>query len=222
MRTGLLRLIFDGLLRLLTRRRVEGLELLPPRGPYILVSNHLSFLDAPLIYGLIGGEHITGWAAEKWERNLIIGGILRMGHAIFIQRGQVDRDALEAAVDWLKEGKVFGMSPEGTRSRSGELQRAKTGVAYLADQSAAPIVPLAHFGTEKIVRGWLKLRRPQVTVRCGPPFRLPDVDPTDRAGSLRRNTDLVMAHLAALLPPEYRGVYADHPWLLKALSPADR
>jgi 1-acyl-sn-glycerol-3-phosphate acyltransferase len=200
--------------------RPKGLEHLPPAGPYILAANHLAFWDAPIIYGLVGGPNLTGWAAEKYRYNPIWGTILRMGSGVFIERGAVDRDALGAAVAWLRQGKVFGLAPEGTRSKTGGLARGKSGVVFVAHQAGVPIVPLAHFGTERVTRTWLRLRRPEVTVRVGQPFTLPPLPSTERSAQLHEQADLVMCHIAALLPPEYRGVYADHPELRKLLASA--
>jgi 1-acyl-sn-glycerol-3-phosphate acyltransferase len=201
------------LLDVLTIRHVEGQRYLPASGPCIIVANHLSFLDAVLVFSLVGGDKLTGWAAEKWENNLIFGTFLRLGNAFFIQRGQVDRQALARAADWLRAGKIFGMAPEGTRSQDGGLGRAKPGVAYLADLVSCPIVPIAHWGTETTWLAWLRLRRPRIEVRVGPPFTLPPLDSGDRSAALRNNADEVMVHLAALMPPERRGAYADHPRL---------
>jgi 1-acyl-sn-glycerol-3-phosphate acyltransferase len=195
---------------LLTRRVVEGVEGLP-EPPYILASNHLGTLDVPFIYAAAGGPPLVGWAAEKYERQLIFGGLLRAGGAVFIQRGQVDRRALNFAVDALKSGKSFGMAPEGTRSPHHSLIRAKTGVAFLADEAQVPVVPVALTGTEDPFKSWLHLRRPILRARFGPPFRLPPLPAEGRTEALKRNTDEIMCRIAALLPPAYRGVYADHP-----------
>ncbi|OGO10751.1 MAG: hypothetical protein A2Z66_08900 [Chloroflexi bacterium RBG_13_66_10] len=213
-----MRWIFNLLFALLTRRDVAGLENLPPSGPYILTSNHLSRLDLPLIYGLIGDQRITGWAAEKYERHWFFGALLRIGGGIFIRRGEVDRGALHAAVEWLRAGKIFGMAPEGTRSTTGSLIRAKTGAAYLANETGAPVVPVATTGTERALRTLLRMRRPRVSVRFGKPFHLPPVSEEDRTVALRRNSDEIMCQIAAMLPPEYRGVYAEHPRLKEILT----
>jgi 1-acyl-sn-glycerol-3-phosphate acyltransferase len=93
-------------------------------------------------------------------------------------------------------------------------------VVFVAHQAGVPIVPLAHFGTERVTRTWLRLRRPEVTVRVGQPFTLPPLPSTERSAQLHEQADLVMCHIAALLPPEYRGVYADHPELRKLLASA--
>ena len=207
----LLRWLFNALFALLTVREVEGLEGLPADGPYILATNHLSIYDPALIYGLIGNECFSGWAAEKWEHHLIFGSILRLGGAIFIQRGQVDRNALDKALCWLRQGRIFGIAPEGTRSRTGGLIRGKTGVAYLAHEAGVPILPLAHSGTEGSIRGIFHFRRQKIRVHFGEAIHLPPADPSQHAAALRRDTDEVMCQIAALLPPAYRGVYRDHP-----------
>ncbi|MGD8633821.1 MAG: lysophospholipid acyltransferase family protein [Anaerolineales bacterium] len=212
-----LRWIFDLLSRLLTRRVVSGLENLPTSGPYILAINHLSYFDLPFVFGVVGGEDVTGWAAEKYAHHPLFGPILRMGGGIFIDRGEVDRSALSAAEAWLGQGKIFGMAPEGTRSKDQQLQRGKTGVAYLSHTSGAPIVPVGIHGTEDTIHCWLRLRRPTFYMRIGEPFTLPALDPENRTASLRRDTDEIMCRIAALLPPEYRGLYADHPRLQELL-----
>jgi 1-acyl-sn-glycerol-3-phosphate acyltransferase len=213
-----LRWLFNALFALLTVREVEGLEEFPTDGPCILATNHLSIYDPALIYGLIGDERFTGWAAEKWERHLIFGSILKLGGAIFIQRGQVDRRALDKALCWLRQGNIFGIAPEGTRSRTGALIRGKTGVAYLAHQSGAPIIPLAHSGTEGSIRSLFRLRRQKIQVCFGKPIHLLRPDPSQRNAALRRDTDEVMCRIAALLPPNYRGVYRDHPRVAELLA----
>ncbi len=213
-----LRWLFNGLFALLTVREVEGLDGLPTDGPFILATNHLSIYDPALIYGLIGDERFSGWAAEKWERHLIFGSILRLGGAIFIQRGQVDRKALDKALDWLRQGRIFGIAPEGTRSRTGGLIRGKTGIAYLAYEAGVPIIPLAHSGTEGSIRMLFRLRRQKIQVRFGKPIHLSPPDPNQRNAALRRDTDEVMCHIAAMLPPVYRGVYRDHPRVAELLG----
>lgn len=211
---GFLRIVF----KLLARLEVTGLENVPTSGPHILVANHLSYIDPPLLYNIMGGDHITGWAADKYRKHWLFGPITRLVNPIFIRRGRVDRHALDAAVQALDSGLVFGLAPEGTRSKTGALIKGKTGISYLADQSGAPLLVIAITGTEKAFKELLRLRRPRLTVRISKPFHLPALDPADRAASMRRNADEVMCRLAAMLPSAYRGEYADHPRLAKFLG----
>ena len=109
------------------------------------------------------------------------------------------------------------MAPEGTRSRTRSLIQAKTGVAYLADKAGVPVVPVAITGTEKAVSTFFRLRRPPIQIRFGKPFCLQPSERHARGSSLDQNTDEIMCRIAALLPPEYRGVYAGHPRLQELL-----
>jgi 1-acyl-sn-glycerol-3-phosphate acyltransferase len=205
-------------IRLLTRRQVENGDRIPDQGPYILAANHLSYFDLPLLFGLMGGPNVTGWAAEKYQRHPIFGLIVRMGGGIFIQRGQVDRKAMADAVAWLQAGNIFGVAPEGTRSRTGQLQRGKTGVVYLAQEAGVPILPVGLYGTENVISFWSRLRRPVLNIVVGELFRLPPLDEDNRSANLRQQSDEIMLRIAALLPPSYRGYYADHPRLSDFLT----
>ena len=159
---------------------VEGLHHVPPSGPYILAANHLGMLDLPLIYAEVGSDDLAGWVAEKWEHHWLLGPLMRAGNGIFIQRGEIDRAALDAAVAWLQAGRIFGMAPEGTRSRSGALGRGKTGIVYIAHKADVPILPVVCIGTEGAFASLLRLRRRRVAVRFGPAFRLPPLEASRR------------------------------------------
>ena len=108
----------------------------------------------------------------------------------------------------FRSGGIFAIAPEGMRSLTGQLQAGKTGVAYLATRTGVPIVPVAMWGTEAVFANFRRLRRTAVTFAVGEPFSLP-VDPRAKGAKLEEYTELIMRRLAALLPPEYRGVYAE-------------
>jgi len=175
-------------------------------------------LDAPLVLSELGSPDLGGWAAEKWEHHWILGPLMRAANAIFIQRGEVDRQALDEAVAWLRAGKVFGMAPEGTRSRTHTLNRGKTGIVYLASHADVPIVPVGCVDTEDALPSLLRLRRKHARLRLGPPFRLPPLDPARRAEATREQADEVMCRIAVLLPERYWGAYANHPRLRELAS----
>jgi len=217
----LMRGFFFVLIKLLSRPRIEGLENMPESGAFLVVSNHTSMADIPMGLTFLGDREIKGWVAAKWSSHPLLAPIVRMSGGIFILRGEVDRSALQEAVDWLKSGRPFALAPEGTRSRQGALQRGKTGAAYLAAEANVQVLPTAYIGTDEAMRTiFRRLRRPRITLRIGRPFMLPPLDGNSRAASLRENTDELMCRIAALLPPRYWGHYADHPRVRELLEQA--
>ncbi len=203
------------LVKALTRYHVEGLEHIPRQGPLMFVSNHLHHFDTVMI-AIVMPRRTWVLAAEKYEKHLLFGPLLRVGGAIFIRRGEVDRKALRAALEVLEDGHCLALAVEGTRSRTGALAEGKAGAAYLATRADVPLVPVVVWGTEKVIPSWFRLRRANVYVRFGPPFRLPAG--RARPEELDAYTDEIMTTLAAMLPPEYRGVYRDHPLLRRKLA----
>jgi 1-acyl-sn-glycerol-3-phosphate acyltransferase len=203
----IVRAIVNVLLYLLVRREYVGLENFPAEPPYILVTNHLSVFDTPLL--LTACPHtIRALAAAKHRRNPVYGPLIAIMGSIWVRRGEVDRHALREALDVLRGGGALGMAPEGTRARGTyALQEGKTGPAYLATRADVPLVPVGLTGTEQIKDNLPRLRRTPVRVVVGKPFRLPESGPV-RGEKLHEYTDLIMRHIAELLPEEYRGVYA--------------
>jgi len=210
--------VFRVLFFLLTRVRVYGRKNIPTKGGYIAAANHLSIIEVPLAYCLLNRYDVTGLVAKNHQKNPFFRFIINNMDGIWLNREEIDTRALKAARDHLKGGGVLGVAPEGTRSDTGALLQAKTGIAFLADQADAPILPVAVSGTWQITSEILTLRRPVIKVNIGEPFSLPKVDRKERDKDLRRNTDEIMCQLAALLPPENRGVYADHPRVLELLQ----
>ena len=198
------------LVRTLTKLEVQGREQVPERGPYILVANHLHWLDSPVLLTTLP-HPVRVFAGEKWEGRFLIGFLLTSVNAIFVNRGEVDRRALREALATIKAGGILGMAPEGTRSKTGGLQRGRSGAAYLAYHSGARLVPVVCTGQEHVISSLLRLRRARVRIVFGPPFAPSPVEGKITAAHLESFTEEIMHHLAALLPPEYRGVYADAP-----------
>lgn len=209
----ILQIIVRVLLALLARIRVQGLENIPAEGGAILATNHLSRLDSPVLFALIHREDLTGLVADTYQKSWFFRWLVNAVHGIWINREEADVHALRAARDYLQSGGLLGIAPEGTRSRSGALMKAKTGVAYLADKAGVPIIPIAIYGTEKVFRELSRFRKPVVNVCIGKPFVLPPLERTNRSAALQQNTDEIMCRIAAMLPAEYRGAYADHPQL---------
>ena len=206
------------LLFLLARLDAQGLENIPPSGPAVLAANHPSRLDPPLIFGLVERRDITALVADKYKKYPLIRPLVIAVGGIWINREQADFHALREAVDYLKQGGLLGVAPEGTRSRTGALTTAKTGAAYLVERAGVPVIPVAIWGTETAVRQLLHLRRPSLHVRFGKPFCLPRLARGDRSAGLQCNTDEVMCRIASQLPERYRGAYTDHPRLKELLA----
>jgi len=200
------RVIVRGLLKLLTHCQVKGRENIPSQGPLLIVANHLSLADPPLL-GVSLSRKVTFMAKKELFRFRLIGYFIGSLGAFSVHRGQLDRKAMRQAYQVLADGLALVMFPEGTRSRSGRLRPAFSGPALIAVRSGAPILPVGIIGTEKI-RGvtWL-LRRPQITVNIGHPFYLPTVSSRLTKAELAELTNSIMGHIAELLPLEYRGDY---------------
>lgn len=213
-----LRSLFNFLFQTLSKVEVIGLENVPPKGGYIVAINHLSRLDPPLAFALIERDDLTAIVADKYKRNLVIDPIVKILNGIWIDRDDTDFHAIREARKYLKAGWILGIAPEGTRSTTGVLLPAKTGVAYLADKANTKIIPAAIYGTENAIRQLFRLRRPHIHIQFGEPFLLPKVKRASRAEDLEQNTDEIMCQIAVKLPPSYRGTYADHPRLHELLE----
>jgi 1-acyl-sn-glycerol-3-phosphate acyltransferase len=156
--------------------------------------------------------------ADKHKKNPLYSYFIRSANGIWLDRENVDMNALRKALQALKEGRIFGLAPEGTRSPTRAMLRAKEGASYLAISSGAPIYPMAITGTEDSTGDWLRLRKPSITLKVGEPFTLPPFKPGDRQEAMARGTDEIMCRIAVMLPEKYRGVYAEHPRLKELLA----
>ncbi len=186
----------------------EGLENVPRDGPAILMINHIAFVDPFVILEAIP-RNIVPLAKIEVYNYPFIGIFPRLWEVIPVRREEFDRRAVQQVMDVLSAGEIVLVAPEGTRGH--QLQRGKEGVAYMASRSEAPIVPVAVEGTVGFpaLRFTSPWKGNGAVVRFGKPFRYrPEYRHADR-DQLRKMTDEAMYVLAAMLPPERRGVYAD-------------
>lgn len=206
---GALRSLLRILLSLLTHWEVEGEENLPPGGPLLVVFNHLAWFDAPLAIAALPWP-MTGIALKDLQRIPVTGQLLSLTGVIWVDRGRYDREALRQALTLLKEGGVLGIAPEGRMSVTGALERGKTGPVFIARKADVPILPIGITGTEKALGEWRSFRRAHLKAVIGRVFRLPERGRFEsRKEERQADADFIMERLAELLPPEYRGVYAD-------------
>ena len=192
--------------RMAARVEIEGLEHVPSSGAFILAGNHLSMSDVP-----VGWPHMErsiiplvshDLRQTRWLRWVLSG----IGHAVYIRRGEGDEDALTRGLAVLRAGGAILIAPEGKRSPGG-LRRGNTGAAYLATRAGVPVVPVAAWGQEDFTSSWRRLRRAPVRLHFGPPLDFPVGPLTSQ--ELQEHSERIMLEIARMLPPEYRGVYAD-------------
>lgn len=189
--------------------RVDDAQMskVPAAGPLILVTNHVSFVEIPVLHSRLRPRRVVGLAkAESWK-NPLLGWLFNLWGAIPVRRGETDLAALRKCLDVLRDGGILVVAPEGTRSRHGCLQRGHPGVVALALRSGAPILPLAFYGGEALKCNAKRLRRTPFHIMVGEPFHL-SVEGRVTQAVRQDLTDKIMYKLAALLPPAYRGQYA--------------
>ena len=197
------------LMSLMVRTDLAQLAKVPKAGPLILVSNHINFMEIPIVFTHLQPRPVTGFVkSETWD-NPFLGWLFSLWGGIPLRRGEADLAALKKGVEMLQKGYILGISPEGTRTGTGVLRRGLPGVTILAMHSGAPLQPLVYFGHEDYKNSLKRLKRVDFHVVAGRIFCLKQPE-----GSLTREirqdmTDEIMYQLALLLPEKYRGEYAD-------------
>lgn len=215
-----LRFLIRILLKLIARFEIRGKENVPLTGGMILASNHIGILDILMVYFGIDRTDLFIPVAEKFEKIGWIRWIAKYLNFLFVDRFNPDLKAIRKMIALMEDGKCLVIAPEGTRSLTGSLNEGKPGVAYLAARSGFPVIPIAITGTaDQVVLDNVKnFRKSYITLTGGKPFMIPPLPNKDRDVALQNYTEEIMCQIAALLPEQNRGVYADHPRLKELLS----
>ncbi|MBI3946111.1 MAG: 1-acyl-sn-glycerol-3-phosphate acyltransferase [Armatimonadetes bacterium] len=193
-----------GICRILGRATLHGTENIPRSGGLIVVSNHLSHLDPPVIAGVVGCRQVYFMAKEELFRVPLVGAYLRSVGTFPVKRGAADRAALRRAFDTLAGGRALGMFPEGHRSEDGRLQPGEEGVGLIALRSRAPILPIGIAGTNTVLPAHSLLLRPgKVSICIGSPFLLDDLYDRPRRETVSEATRRIMAAIQDILPPRH-------------------
>lgn len=205
-----LKTVFRGIFHTLARVKITGTEHIPYRAPYVVAMNHVSIYDPPFVAAfwpemleIIGAIDVFSKPGQ--------GQLLKLYGVIPVHRGDFDRSLIVRIIAIIKSGRPLLIAPEGGRSHEPAMQRAKPGIAYIVEKTNAVVLPVGLVGTtedfwQRAVRG----EKPVLEMRIGKPITLPSIPAhgVDKHAARQRNADLVMSHLAGLLPEEYRGVYA--------------
>ena len=203
-------LFFKGLTGLMFRVDAAALAKVPRGGPLIIVTNHVHIPEIPTLYVRLLPRKVIGMAqAEKVLDKNLWGAILRWIDTIPVWRGEADLNALRMGIRILSEGKIILLDPEGTRSHDGRLQKGQPGAILMALHSGAAMLPVVHYGSENYQANLKRLRRTDMHYVVGTPFRVEAGGERVTSATRQQMIDEVMFQMAGLLPPRYRGVYAD-------------
>ncbi len=206
---GVVNFTLRGISRTICEIDDTELKRIPAEGPLILAGNHVNFLDAPILLSHLQPRKVVPLVKVETWQNPVIGMLFNQWDSIAIHRGEADMGAFREALRVLKEGKILVIAPEGTRSGNGQLLKGQPGIVPLAIKSGAPILPIASFGSEVFWHNIKGFSRTPFTMRVGRPFRLKYEGTLPSREEREIMTAEIMYRIAALLPAEYRGYYAD-------------
>jgi 1-acyl-sn-glycerol-3-phosphate acyltransferase len=206
-----LKTVVRGIFHVLGRVTVTGKEHIPYRTRYVVAMNHVSIFDPPLIGAFWPEQLEIIGAADVFEKPGQ-GQVLKAYGVIPVHRGEYDRALFTKIISVIHAGYPLLIAPEGGRSHVTAMKRALPGIAYIVEQTRVPVVPVGLVGTTEDF--WQRARhggRPALEIRVGKPITLPEITAkgAQKHEARQQNADLVMRHLAGLLPEEYRGVYAE-------------
>lgn len=175
----------------LMRFRPQGLDNIPTEGPFVIAANHIHALD-PIMVAIIVPQHVSFMAKEEVMHSRLLGWLVRQVGSFPVKRGKADIQAIRQALKVLAQGNVLGIFPEGTRSKTGEVQAAFAGAALLAARADVPIVPMALYGQYRL--GGI------FRANVGEPVRIASAIPGKPTAEERaQGTEMTMQRIAALL-----------------------
>ena len=201
--------IIKRLTRMVCRVDDEQVVRIPTQGPLIIVSNHINFLEPLVVYTHLLPRPMAFFAkVESWD-NKLIGYLFDMWGGIPLKRGSADIGAIRLGLEVLETDTILAVAPEGTRSGDGILREGHPGVVIMALRSGAPLLPMVCYRHEGFWDNISHLRRTDFRIAVGQPFTLQANGARVTREVRQQMINEVMYQMAALLPPSYRGAYAN-------------
>ena len=199
---------FRGVFRATCKLDKDELNNVPEHGPMIIITNHINVLEGPMLYLFMRPRNTIAMAKQELWKHGFTKKIMEWWECIPVNRGMLDREAMNACFKVLDDEDILCIAPEGTRSPDGRLKQGKAGSGFIAAKKRVPILPIANFGMENYMENLKHFKKTRVSVRVGKPFEIcldkNRLSPDERQGI----TDEMMIRLARLMPDSYHGYYA--------------
>lgn len=191
--------------------RIDRSELakVPQAGPLLMMVNHTSNLEGPMLYAFLQPRPLHALAKQElWEQKFMAY-LMNMWKSIPVDRQNMGRSTMDACFKVLEDRHILAIAPEGTRSKDGNLQEGKGGVAFIAHKKDVPMIPVAVMGFPSFSRNIKRLRRTVITIKVGEVFEIVQKGGRIDADTRQALADEIMMRLAIMMPNEMRGHYKD-------------
>lgn len=191
--------------------RIDRSELakVPQAGPLLMMVNHTSNLEGPMLYAFLQPRPLHALAKQElWEQKSMAY-LMNMWKSIPVDRQNMGRSTMDACFKVLEDRHILAIAPEGTRSKDGNLQEGKGGVAFIAHKKDVPMIPVAVMGFPSFSKNIKRLRRTVITIKVGEVFEIVQKGGRIDADTRQALADEIMMRLAIMMPNEMRGHYKD-------------
>lgn len=191
--------------------RIDRSELakVPQAGPLLMMVNHTSNLEGPMLYAFLQPRPLHALAKQElWEQKFMAY-LMDMWKSIPVDRQNMGRSTMDACFKVLEDRHILAIAPEGTRSKDGNLQEGKGGVAFIAHKKDVPMIPVAVMGFPSFSKNIRRLRRTVITIKVGEVFEIVQKGGRIDADTRQALADEIMMRLAIMMPNEMRGHYKD-------------
>lgn len=199
--------LLRGFFRLFFRIDRSELSKVPHEGPLLMMVNHTSNLEGPMLYAFLQPRNLHALAKQELWKNKFMAYLMEMWKSIPVDRENMGRATMDACFKVVEQGHILAIAPEGTRSKDGCLQEGKGGVAFIAHKKDIPMIPVAVTGFNEAKASFARFRRPIVTIKVGPVFEIKQKGGRIDADTRQALADEIMLRLAQLIPEQKRGHY---------------